>query len=183
VRLVYGSSYAGAAGPLLILLVAFPLRGLTTLADMVTTAYGRLRLPVSANWVAAGIDVGLAALLIPSLAASGAAIASVAAQLVYLVAMLTYVRRLVAYDRLGAALVRAAIASAIAGAVAWTCLDVVGGAPGLLLGLLAFGAAFVLLAAALRIVPAPDADWIEEEVRNRFGARVARVCRRCSSHA
>jgi hypothetical protein len=71
------------------------------------------------------------------------------------------------------ALVRAAVASAGAGAVAWGVLDLVGGAAGVVAGLLAGLAAFAALAVALRVLSADDARWLAES----FGGRAATIAR------
>ena len=181
IRQLYGSAYGATAAPLLILLAGYPLRGLTPLANTITTAFGRLRLPVGANWLAAGIDIGVAAALVPSLGARGAAIANVTAQVVYAVPLLVYAGRLAGRERLDASLLRAALASAGAGAAAWATLHATGGVLGCALGLLAFVAAFAILAAVLRILPARDAEWIEEAVEARLGPRARRACHVCAA--
>jgi len=71
------------------------------------------------------------------------------------------------------ALLRAALASAGTGAVAWGMLDLVGSAPGVVAGLLAGLAGFAALAVTLRILAADDARWLAES----FGSRAATVAR------
>ena len=183
VRLIYGAPYAATQAPLLIMLATYPLRGTTSLANTVTNAYGKLRLPISTNWIAAGIDVGLAAALVPILDARGAAIASVAAQLLYSVAVMIYARRLVGGERLNPALIRVLGASVGAGLAAWTCVDAVGLEAGVPLALAVFVLVFSALAIVLKIIPSEDADWLEHTVAGRFGPRAARACRWCSAAA
>jgi O-antigen/teichoic acid export membrane protein len=181
VRVVYGSEYRATAAPLLILLSTFPMRGTTTLANTVTTAYGRLRLPVTLNWISAALDIGLAAALVPVLDAVGAALASVAAQLVYSVVVMRYVRRLVGAGHLDRRLLRTAVASAVGGAAAWACVEALGDLTGLLVGLAAFAVVFAALARAFRIIPYADADWLADGLATRLGPRAAHICRLCSS--
>jgi hypothetical protein len=52
-------------------------------------------------------------------------------------------------------------------------LDLVGGTPGVVAGLLAGVAAFAALAVTLRILAADDARWLSES----FGSRAATVAR------
>jgi hypothetical protein len=72
--------------------------------------------------------------------------------------------------------VRAGAASACAGLAAWGALALVGGAPGVVCGILAGSAVFAAGALALRVVPAEDAIWLERS----FGGRVGGLARRLS---
>ena len=180
---IYGGAYGAAGAPLLIMLAVFPLRGTTSLANTVTNAYGKLRVPVTMNWIAATIDVGLAAALVPILDARGAAVASVAAQLVYSAAVMFYARRLLGGSRIQRSMVRVTLASALTGGAAFACVASIDGLIGLLIGLAAFVVLFPVSAAAFRIIPANDAAWIEDAIAARLGDRARWVCRTCSARA
>ena len=175
IGVIYGSQYSPTAVPLMILLATYPLRGTTSLADAVAIAYGKLRLPIVTNWIAAAVDIGLALALIPFLDARGAAIASTVAQLVYSVTVMLYVRRLIGGERFDLRLARVVAASAAAGAAGWGCVEALDGVDGLLLGLVAFVAVFAVSAIALHIIPAIDAEWIEDAVGERLGNRARRA--------
>jgi O-antigen/teichoic acid export membrane protein len=175
IGVIYGSQYSPTAVPLMILLATYPLRGTTSLADAVAIAYGKLRLPIVTNWIAAAVDIGLALALIPFLDARGAAIASTVAQLVYSVTVMLYVRRLIGGERFDLRLARVVAASAAAGAAGWGCVEALDGVDGLLLGLVAFVAVFAVSAIALHIIPAIDAEWIEDAVGERLGHRARRA--------
>jgi len=179
-RVVYGTDYAPATAPLLILLAGFPLLGLASLAGAVLTGLGRLRVPIIANAFAAAADVAVAATLIGSLGARGAALANLAGQLTYFTVMLVYTFRLVGHERPGAALLRAAAAAAGAGAAAWAVQAVVPGVLGLLLGCAAFIGTIALLGPALRIIQRSDAAWLLEAIGPKLPRAVARWLRSCA---
>lgn len=159
-RVVYGDEYRAVSAPLLILLAGYPLFGLTSLANALLTGLGRLRFAIGANAAAAAIDVALAVTLAGPLGARGAALANLSGQVVYSAAVLGYTLRLVGRERLDAAIVRGAAASAGAGAAAWAVQNWVAGAPGLAAGAVAFVVAFAALAPVLRIVPRQDLGWL-----------------------
>ena len=77
------------------------------------------------------------------------------------------------------ALLRATLASAGAGAAAWGVLDLLGGAAGVVAGLLVGLASFAALAVALRVLAADDARWLEES----FGGRTATLARLLGARA
>jgi O-antigen/teichoic acid export membrane protein len=171
---VYGHNYAGAGTPVRILLLAFPVIGLSSLATSLLAGYGKIRLPIVANAIAAVIDVALAFALIPVLDARGAAIANAAGQGTFAVLMLVFAARLVRpVDwRLGM-LVRTLIASVGVGFAGWACVSRLDGFPGLAVGALASLVAFVALATTLQIVPTDDARWAEQA----FGGWIGRLAR------
>jgi len=171
---VYGRNYAGAGGPVRILLLAFPVIALSTLATSLLSGYGKIRLPIVANAVAAVVDVGLAAGLIPAFDARGAAIANAAGQGIFALLMLIFAARLVRpVDWRAGMVVRAFLVSAGVGLAGWAAVSRLDGFPGLAVGLAASTVAFVALATIVKIVPSDDARWAEEA----FGGRLGRLVR------
>jgi hypothetical protein len=67
------------------------------------------------------------------------------------------------------ALSRTIAASIGAGLAAWAPAAALGGVGGLVLGLATGAFAFTVLAAALRILPADDARWLDEAAGGRLG--------------
>ena len=176
---IYGRDFAGAGAPLQILLVVFPIVALSSLGNSLLSGLGKIRVPLVANAVAAAFDVGLAWALVPSLDASGAAIANAAGQGIYALVVLVAAARLVGPVELRvSALSRNAVAAAVAGVLGWTVLKGLDGFTGLVAAGAALTAAYGLLAALLRVLPAQDAAWLEETLGGRL---VTRVCRLCAS--
>jgi O-antigen/teichoic acid export membrane protein len=170
---VYGRNYAGAGGPVRILLLAFPVIALASLATSLLAGYGKIRLPIIANAVAAVVDVGLALALIPSLDANGAAIANAAGQGTFALILLIFAGRLVRpVDWRPSMVVRALVASVCVGLVGWACVIWLDGFPGLAVGLVASIVAFAALATTLRILPSDDARWAEQAFGDRVGGLV-----------
>jgi O-antigen/teichoic acid export membrane protein len=171
---VFGHNYAGAGAPVRILLLAFPVIALSTLATSLLSGYRKIRLPIVANAIAAVVDVGLAAGLVPVLDARGAAVANAAGQGMFALLMLVFAGRLVRpVDWRPGMVVRVVLVSAGVGLVGWAAITWLDGIPGLAVGLAASVVAFAALATTLRIVPSDDARWAEQS----FGARVGRVVR------
>ncbi len=178
VSLAYGEQFEGAGTPLLILLSLLPVIPLANLSNAVLGAMGKLRAPLAAGIVAAGVNIGLDFLLIPPHGAIGAALANSAAQMTAGVPVLVYAWRTVGDVRWEpAAIVRAALAAAGGGLAAWAGVSLVGGAAGFVVGLLAGTIAFALLAAALRILPAEDARWLDETTGWLLGGLLGRLFR------
>ncbi len=175
---VFGRNYAGADGPVQILLLVFPLIGLSSLATSLLAGFGKIRLPIVANAVAAVVDVGLAAGLVPVLDARGAAIANAAGQGTFALLLLVFAGRLVRpVDWRPGQFVRAVTLSVGVGLAGWGGVEWIEGFPGLAAGAAASLAAFAVLAPTLRIVAADDARWAEQS----FGRRVGRLVRLVSS--
>ena len=173
-RLVFGSGFGGTRVPLLILLAPLPVIPLMNASYSLIVGLGKKRFPLLVGTGSAALNVALDFALIPRHAEIGAAIANSCAQGATAAVTLAYGVKLVGGVRWeGAALLRAAVASAGAGAAAWGVLDLVGGAPGVVAGLLAGVATFAALAIALRILAADDARWLAES----FGGRAATVAR------
>ena len=173
-RLVFGGGFAGTRVPLLILLAPLPVIPLMNASYSLIVGLGKKRFPLLVGTGSAALNVALDFALIPRHAEIGAAIANSCAQGATAAVTLAYGVKLMGGVRWeGAALLRAAIASAGAGAAAWGVLDLVGGAAGVVAGLLAGLAAFAALAVALRVLSADDSRWLAES----FGGRAAAVVR------
>lgn len=165
---VYGHDYTGAGHPAQILLLVFPLVALSSLSNSLLAGLGRIRLPLIANALAAAIDLGLAAALIPRLDARGAAIANAGGQGTYALIVLVFSGRLVRpVDWRPAVAVRVACAAAGAGGAAWAVVALVDGFSGIALASVASVATLALLGALLRIISWDDARWLE----NAFGRK------------
>jgi O-antigen/teichoic acid export membrane protein len=141
---------------------------------------GKARFPLVVGTGSAALNVALDFALIPRHAEIGAAIANSCAQAATAAVTIAYGVKLARGVRWEApALLRAAVASAGAGAIAWAVLDLVGGAAGVVAGLLAGLAAFAVLAVTLRVLAADDARWLAES----FGGRAATVARLLGARA
>jgi O-antigen/teichoic acid export membrane protein len=179
-RLAFGGGFVGTKVPLLLLLVPFPLIPLMNASYSLVIGLGKIRFPLVVGTGSAALNIGLDFALIPHHAAIGAAVANGCAQGATALATIVYGARLAGPVRWEAgALLRAVVASAAAGAAAWGALEVVGGAAGVVIGLVAGGATFVALAAALRILSRDDAGWLERS----FGGRIGVVARRLGARA
>jgi O-antigen/teichoic acid export membrane protein len=175
---IYGRNYAGAGTPVRILLLAFPVIALSALATSLLAGFGKIRLPIVANAVAAAVDVGLAASLVPGLDARGAAIANAAGQGTSAVLLLFFAGRLTRpVDWRPGVLLRTLALSLGVGISGWAAVTWIDGFAGVALGAAASVAVFAALAPTLRIVASEDARWAEQA----FGARVGRIARLCAS--
>jgi O-antigen/teichoic acid export membrane protein len=180
VRLVFGSGFAGTKAPLLLLLVTFPLIPLMNASYSLIVGLGKIRFPLVVGTGSSALNIALDFALIPRHAAIGAAVANGCAQGATALATIVYAARLAGPVRWEpGALVRTTLASAAAGGVAWVVLDLVGGAVGVAVGVTAGAAAFVVLAAALRVLSQDDAGWLERS----FGGRIGVVARRLGARA
>jgi O-antigen/teichoic acid export membrane protein len=178
VRVIWGSDYASAGTVFLILLAPLPAIPLVNLSRAFLTGIGEIRLPLLITLVAGAVNIGLDFLLVPIYDARGAAVANGCAQLAAGLPILAVARRRVgAIPWAAPALARAALASAGAGAAAWACVRLLGGAPGVIAGLAVEAVALVVLGAVLRILPAEDAVWLDEAVGARLGGLVGHVFR------
>jgi O-antigen/teichoic acid export membrane protein len=180
IRLVFGSGFAGTKVPLLLLLVPFPLIPLMNASYSLVVGLGKIRFPLVVGTGSAALNIGLDFALIPHHAAVGAAIANGCAQGATALATILYGARLagpVQWEP--AALLRAVVASVATGAVAWAALELLGGAAGVVVGVVAGAAAFTALAIGLRILSRDDAGWFEHS----FGGRIGVVARRLGARA
>jgi O-antigen/teichoic acid export membrane protein len=175
---IYGHSYASVGRPVQILLLAFPVVALSSLANSLLSGLGQVRLPVVANGIAAAIDVAVAAALIPSLDASGAAAANAAAQGTYAAIVLVYAARQVGpVDWRPGFMSRVVAASVASGLAAWGMLHLLDGFAGVVAGIAVAVAAFGASATILRIVPADDAAWLDESFGRSLHGSVGRLAR------
>ena len=121
---VYGRDYAGAGGPVRIMLVAFPVIALAALAEALLSGFGKVRLLIVAYAVAAVADVAFAAGLIPVLEARGAAIANAVGQGTFAVLLLVFARRLVwPVDWRPRVFARVLAMSVLAGLAGWAVVN------------------------------------------------------------
>jgi len=170
---VYGDQYRKAGTVIVVLMLAFPFVPLASLGTSVVHGYGRVRLALTAIAFAAVIDVGLAAALVPKMGASGAAIANAGGQLVAGILLLYFAARLAGpLDLAPATLLRAALASAVAGAVSWAAVHGAGGVLGIVLAAVGGTGTFAVLLVALRGVVTSDAEWIRDNAGDRFGGAI-----------
>jgi O-antigen/teichoic acid export membrane protein len=179
-RLVFGDAFAETKVPLLLLLIPFPLIPLMNASYSLVVGLGKIRFPLVVGAGSATLNIALDFALIPGHAAIGAAIANGCAQGATALATIVYGTRLAGGVRWeAAAIVRAVIASAAAGAVAWGVLTLVGGAGGVVCGLVAGAATFAVLATVIRILSRDDAGWLEQN----FGGGIGVVARRLGARA
>jgi len=183
-RAVYGAEYRGTRPVLLISMAAFPLVPLTGVASALLAGIGRGKVLLQASGAAAALDIALATIFVPRHGAVGAAIANVGGQVVAATLLLWFAQRLTGRIRLEPqALLRAAGASAAAGFAGWLPVKFLGGGLGVVVGISAAAAIFAVSAAALRILPADDAAWLEDAIGRTLRGRVGRFCRRCAQPA
>jgi O-antigen/teichoic acid export membrane protein len=181
-ELVYGSDYSGTRGPVLVLLLGMAIIPATALSNAVLAGFAHARAPVIASAAAAVVDIGLALLLIPSLHAVGAAIANVGGVLTYGVIVNVQAARLTGRVTLEpGALVRGAVAAALAGVAGWVLIHEVSGLIGLVAALAVVLVVYAGLARVLRILPGSDASWLESALGDRLPGGVGRVLRLCSA--
>ena len=179
-RLVFGGAFAGTRVPLLILLAPLPVIPLMNASYSLIVGLGKARFPLLVGTGSAALNVALDFALIPRHGEIGAAIANSCAQGATAAVTIVYGVKLARGVRWEAsALLRATLASAGAGAAAWGVLDLLGGAAGVVAGLLVGLASFAALAVALRVLAADDARWLEES----FGGRTATLARLLGARA
>lgn len=181
-RLVYGSEYRGTRPILLLMMGAFPVMAASAAANALLTGLGKLRELLLARALAAAVDVGLAALLVPAHAAIGAAAANVGAQVVLAVVLLASARRAIGSTRWEVGvLVRASIAATAAGLAAWASVYELGDRAGLPVGLLTASLTFIALALGLKVFAVDDAVWLEATAGAYLGGAVGWFSRAASS--
>ncbi|MCO7220225.1 polysaccharide biosynthesis C-terminal domain-containing protein [Klenkia sp. PcliD-1-E] len=165
VPVVYGSEFQEAATLVRLLSVLLVLAPVGQLCSTFWTGAGQLRPVLLAGGLAAVVDVGLAAGLIPFLGTTGAVIATSGAQTVSTVALVVHTRRRgVALHLRPRRLLITLAAAAVAGGAAAATAAAVGG----LLGVLAAAAVFaVLVLVASRTVglaARADLEWLATTV-------------------
>jgi O-antigen/teichoic acid export membrane protein len=167
-RLVYGSEYARAGRVLLVLMAAFPLLPLYHLGTGLLTGLGRQRDIVTANLVAAAVNIALDVALIPGRGALGAAIANAGAQAAGSLLVMAYAVRRVRIDWRATVLARSVVAGAATFAAAYAVVRAVDGWPALLLAVLAGAVAYGLVAATVKVLSDDDATWLAGSAGGRL---------------
>lgn len=177
-RLFYGSEYAGATTPLLVMLVIFPVLPLMNLASSMLWGLGRVKVWLAACAAASVVNLLLNFLLIPPYGATGAAVANSGAQLAAAIGIVMYACRsigpVVWHAR---SLLRSAVVALAAGAAGWLGVSLLSGAAGVLLGVAAGLVAYVAAAARTRFLPVDDAAWLDRSFGRLLGGRVGRIVR------
>jgi O-antigen/teichoic acid export membrane protein len=169
-RLLYGDEYAGTGRVLLVMLIAFPLLPLAETAEALLIGLGRVRAQLLATGAAAVVDIAAAALLVPPHGAVGAAAANVSAQIVLTAGLLAVARGIAGLDLRLSPTARAASAAAAAGLCAWGAVSLFGGITGVILGVAAGAALFVLAVRLVGVLDIDDARWASRTI-----GRAARV--------
>ena len=180
--LVYGSQYSGAGEVLLILVAPLPLVPLSAAGSAVLMGFGRVRIPTLVSGFAAVIDIGAALILVPRLDAVGAAIANVLAVLAATIPLIPFcVRLLGGIDVSFRDTMRVVLVSGAAACAAALVLQLGTGAANFVAALVAGVASFVVLAPAVRMVPAADAEWLEALARDRGHGGIGNAARLLST--
>ena len=176
IRLLYGDQYRGAGTIVLILVAPLPIVPLAGLSSGVLVGLARIGFPVVVSIVGGVIDLGLAALLVPHLAASGAAIANISAQIGSAALTIWYtIRHIGGVEIAPRHLARTVVAAVVAGGCARLVL-LLGESAALFVLAVAVGASiFAALAFLLRVLPRDDADWLTAALGGRTRSRVSRI--------
>jgi O-antigen/teichoic acid export membrane protein len=178
VRLIYGSEYRGTRSVLLVMMSVFPVMAAGTVANALLTGVGRLRALLTASAVAATVDLGLAAALVPGHDAVGAAIANVGAQLVLTVTLLVAARNTLGKIRWNLSLLlRGAVGASLAGLAAWGAVSALGDAAGVLVGMFLALGVYAAVGMTLKVLAADDSSWLDNTVGHYFGGRVGKFAR------
>ena len=168
-RLLYGEEYEPAGRVLRILLLAFPLVAAMYASGALLSGLGRIVVPLGLATVAAALNLGLDAALIPGRGAEAAAVANVISQAIGAALVTGYALKVIGgVSREPRRLLAALVASGGGGAVAWLVGAELDGWAGLVLGLAAGVAVFTLLARVGRVLSPGDASWLEEAVGERL---------------
>lgn len=185
VRLVYGDEYSGAGPVLRLMTVVLPVVPLMYVANSLLVGLGSLWPMMVAGAAAAGVNVGLAFALIPRFDAVGAALANAGAQLVVAIGIALYCWRVVGEPPLRLReTVRLSLAAGLSGLVAWQIVELLSGAPGVIVGTLVGGAVFMLAGRLVGLLSHDDAEWLIEATGGRRLTRaIAPACRFLSARA
>jgi O-antigen/teichoic acid export membrane protein len=178
-RLVYGNEYTGTAPVLRLMAISLPFVPLMQMSNGVLAGLGLVRPSLVAGAVAAAVNVALAFVLIPAYDATGAALANTGAQITIALGIFGYTWKLAGAAPIDLpAIARPAIASALAGAIAWLILSALEGLPGVALGTVAGVAVFALAGRLLGALRDDDAQWLWEVSGERALGRLVRpACR------
>jgi O-antigen/teichoic acid export membrane protein len=179
IRLIYGSDYSGTEPVLRLMTVVLPFVPLMYVGNALLVGMGYVWPMLVASAVAAVANVGLAALLIPSYEAVGAALANGGAQVLVAIVVLVICARLVGGNPIDiTAVARGLVAAAATGLAAWAPVVLAPGVAGAVAGVVAGVAAFMLAGRLLRILPADDAAWLLGALgRNAFTRRITPAVR------
>ena len=168
---VYGAEFAPAAGLLRWLAFSLLVSPLTALCTALWTGTGRLRPVLLAGCVAAGVDIVAAWCLVPPLGPAGAVVATISAQAVMALLIVTHtVRKGPRLNLRPSRLVRTAIVVLIACVAAHAAGALTGGGwsaiPAVILG---FGATAVVGSRLVGFVDADDLEWLARSLPERAG--------------
>jgi O-antigen/teichoic acid export membrane protein len=149
------------------------------MSNGVLAGLGLVRPSLVAGAVAAAVNVALAFVLIPAYDATGAALANTGAQITIALGIFGYTWKLAGAAPIDLpAIARPAIASALAGAIAWLILSALEGLPGVALGTVAGVAVFALAGRLLGVLRDDDAQWLWNVSGERALGRLVRpACR------
>jgi len=179
IRVLYGDEFARSGAVLLTLLIPLAVLPIWSVSAAVLAAHRDAVSPLIAGGAAAALNVALALALVRSHGALGAAVAGAVAQLTAVVLMFGLARRRVpsmTWDF--ASLARAALVAAGTGIASWSATLWLGGASGLIIGVLAGAVAMAVLWA--RPLPRADAAWMSDSLGGRLGVRSAALLARIS---
>lgn len=175
IDLVYGDEYRAAGDVLLVILAAVPAVAAFHVAFGLVQGLGRLRVLYAASVAGTVADLAVAFALVPSRGAVGAAVANAAAQVAASLVVLSYASRFAAgADWHVLRIVRAGVAAAVAGVVAWAAVAALPDLPGIVLGGAAGMSLYVLLVRVLRVLGEDDRGWLGDTLGRR-GRWVARL--------
>lgn len=174
---VYGADYEGTGPILVVMVLTFPLLPLVAVSHALLIGLARLRLPLFAAVAAAVVNVVLDFAVIPRFGAVGAAVANGAAQLVAGVPVLIYAWRSAGGSHWSIdGVLRAVLAGAAAGVGGVIPMAILGGLPGILMGVALGMVAYIAAAAALRILSPEDAAWLQDTMGHHLRGGVGRLC-------
>jgi O-antigen/teichoic acid export membrane protein len=159
---IYGSDYSGVRPVFLILMAPLLVMPLLSMTQAVLYALGKLRFLIVVGFAATAVNIGLAFVLISAFDAVGAALSNTGAQLAAGIPGLIYVGRMLGPVGVSfGGILRSLGTAGLMGGAAFGALALVGGVPGVFVGLVVGG--LVLLAAGriLKPLTAGDAEWVE----------------------
>jgi O-antigen/teichoic acid export membrane protein len=175
-RLAYGDNYIGAGPVLRVLMAAYPAVPLLAMAGALLHGLGVVRVVVATDLLAAIINIALDVALIPTLGATGAAMANGGAQLTSAALVFTYAtRRVGKVDWQLRHLLGATVASVSGALIAMAVQVIVPGLFGLVLAVAVGASVLCALAVPLRAVAAADAEWLRCASGTKFGGLVGRA--------
>jgi O-antigen/teichoic acid export membrane protein len=176
ITLLYGPEFAGAGPVLVVLLVTLPFVPLMTLSQSVLLGLGRQWVPTGILAITAVVNIALDFALIPSFDAIGAAVANSTAQVLGAGALVVYASVCVGGVSFHLpAVVRSAVAAAVAGAAAFGVVAVLPPIAGIPLATVVFLIVALPTAIVVRALAEDDAAWIAASLGPRVGRPVRRA--------